>query len=68
MPGPPPLGLPWAQAEAQAFHLQGVGRFARAERSAAKSRTALEAPSFLAAEQARLHAAHASLCAEAPGA
>lgn len=63
--GPPPLGLPWAQAEAQAFHLQQVGRFARAERSAAKSRAAVEAPSFLSAEQARLHAAHASLCAEA---
>ncbi|WP_406416384.1 TerD family protein [Streptomyces sp. NBC_00873] len=65
VPGPPPLGLPWAQAEAQAFHLQGVGRFARAERSAAKSRAALEAPSFLSAEQGRLHGAHASLCAEA---
>ncbi|WP_326815709.1 TerD family protein [Streptomyces sp. NBC_01763] len=65
VPGPPPLGLPWAQAEAQACHLHQVGRFARAERSAAKSRAALEAPAFLSAEQARLPAAHASLCAEA---
>ncbi|WP_392675619.1 hypothetical protein [Streptomyces sp. LN785] len=34
-----PLGLSWAQAEVRAFHLHGVGRFARAERSAGESLT-----------------------------
>ncbi|MFE6886665.1 TerD family protein [Streptomyces sp. NPDC057694] len=54
--GPPPeLGLAWARSEAQAFHLQGIGRLARSERSAAKTRAAQDAPGYLAAEQARLH-------------
>ncbi|MER6421487.1 hypothetical protein [Streptomyces sp. NPDC001137] len=36
------------------FHLQGVGRLARAERAAAKQRAEQDAPAYLAAETARL--------------
>ncbi|MFF0096361.1 TerD family protein [Streptomyces canus] len=65
IPAPPQLGLPWALAEAQAFHLQGVGRLARAERAAAKQRAQQDAPEYLAAETARLHAAREQMVAEA---
>ncbi|MFD3937118.1 hypothetical protein ACFWSF_03420 [Streptomyces sp. NPDC058611] len=65
VPGPPQLGLPWALAEAKAFHLAGLGVFARTERAEAKRRAAEEAPGYLAAEQARLHGVHAELTAEA---
>ncbi|MGX4694266.1 hypothetical protein [Streptomyces sp. JNUCC 63] len=53
-PDPLHLGLPWALAEAQAFHLRGVGRHARAERAAARRRAEQDAPLYLAAETARL--------------
>lgn len=65
VPMPPQLGLPWALAEAQAFHLQDVRRLARAERAAAKSRAEAEAHAYLAAEQARLAAVYESLLSEA---
>ncbi|MDR3084317.1 MAG: TerD family protein [Streptomyces sp.] len=65
IPTTPPLGLPWALAEAQAFHLQGVGRLARTERAAAKHRAQQDAPAYLAAETARLHAVRAQLVSEA---
>ncbi|MFI1253196.1 TerD family protein [Streptomyces netropsis] len=65
VPGPPPLGLPWALAEAKAFHLADLGVFARAERAEAKRRAEQEAPGYLAAEQVRLHGVHAELAAEA---
>ncbi|WP_229841721.1 TerD family protein [Streptomyces brasiliensis] len=58
VPDVPQLGLPWALAEAQAFHLQGVGRLARAERAAARQRAQQDAPAYLAAETARLYAVH----------
>ncbi|MFJ8364527.1 TerD family protein [Streptomyces sp. NPDC093984] len=65
VPGPPQLSLAWALAEAQAHHLAGLGVFARAERAAAKRRAEEDAPAYLAAEQARLHAVHGRLAAEA---
>lgn len=63
--GPPQLGLPWALAEAKAFHLAGLGVFARAERAEAKLRAEHDAPVYLAAEQARLYGVHGELNAEA---
>ncbi|MFE3433863.1 TerD family protein [Streptomyces sp. NPDC059171] len=65
IPGPPQLGLPWALAEAKAFHLTGLGVFARAERAEAKLRAEHDAPGYLAAEQARLHGVHEELNAQA---
>ncbi|MFD7447254.1 TerD family protein [Streptomyces sp. NPDC059909] len=65
VPGPPQLGMPWALAEAQAFHLMGLGVFARAEKAAAKRKAEEDAPAYLAAEQTRLHAVHGQLAAEA---
>ncbi|MFI0200567.1 MULTISPECIES: TerD family protein [Streptomyces] len=65
VPGPPQLGLPWALAEARAFHLAGLGVFARAERAEAKRRAEQDAPVYLAAEQARLHGVHGALSTEA---
>lgn len=64
IPGTPQLGLPWALAEAQAFHLQGVGRLARTERAAAKQRAQQDAPAYLAAETARLHAVREQMATE----
>ncbi len=65
VPGPPQLGIAWASAEAQAFHLAGLGVFARAERAAARRRAEEDAPAYLAAEQERLRAVHEQLTAEA---
>lgn len=65
IPDVPQLGLPWALAEAQAFHLQGVGRLARAERAAAKQRAQQDAPAYLAAEAARLQAIRDQMADEA---
>ncbi|MEU9245489.1 hypothetical protein [Streptomyces sp. NPDC048385] len=65
VPGPPQLSLAWALAEAQAHHLAGLGIFARAERAAARRRAEEDAPAYLAAEEARLHAVHSELTAEA---
>ncbi|MFE4967719.1 TerD family protein [Streptomyces sp. NPDC056660] len=65
IPATPQLGLPWALAEAQAFHLQGVGRLARAERAAAKQRAQQDASAYLGAETARLHATREQMVAEA---
>ncbi|MFJ5179315.1 TerD family protein [Streptomyces griseoviridis] len=65
LPATPQLGLPWALAEAQTFHLQGIGRLARAERAAAKQRAQHDAPAYLAAETARLHAVREQMVAEA---
>ncbi|WP_449348520.1 TerD family protein [Streptomyces shaanxiensis] len=65
LPATPQLGLPWALAEAQTFHLQGVGRLARAERAAAKQRAQQDAPAYLAAETDRLHAVREQMVAEA---
>ncbi|MET7780075.1 hypothetical protein ABZT28_30705 [Streptomyces sp. NPDC005388] len=59
------MGLPWALAEAHAFHLQGVGRLARAERAAAKQRAQQDAPAYLATEAARLHAVRERMASEA---
>ncbi|MFG2794055.1 TerD family protein [Streptomyces sp. NPDC048419] len=65
IPDVPQLGLPWALAEAQAFHLQGVGRLARAERAAAKQRAQQDAPAYLAAESARLQRVRDRMAEEA---
>ncbi|MEU9208415.1 TerD family protein [Streptomyces sp. NPDC048415] len=65
IPAAPQLGLPWALAEAQSFHLQGVGRLARAERTSAKQRAQLDAPAYLAAETARLHVVREQMVTEA---
>ncbi|MFJ8111627.1 TerD family protein [Streptomyces sp. NPDC096132] len=65
VPGPPQLSLAWALAETQAHHLAGLGIFARAERAAAKRRAEEDAPTYLAAEETRLHAVHSELTAEA---
>ncbi|MGH3569407.1 MAG: TerD family protein [Pseudonocardia sp.] len=65
VPPPPPLGLAWATAEAQAFHLRGIGRFARSERAAARLAAARDAETYLAAEQARLSRIHHDLGREA---
>ncbi|WP_207709810.1 TerD family protein [Actinomadura macrotermitis] len=65
VPPPPQLGLPWALAEARAFHLHGVGRFARAERAGAGRAAEQDAHLYLAAEQARLGHEHQRLAAEA---
>ncbi|HWB37930.1 MAG TPA: TerD family protein, partial [Rugosimonospora sp.] len=61
VPQPPQLALPWALAEAQAFHLAGIGRFARADRAAARQAAEQDAPAYLAAEQARLADVHRRL-------
>ncbi|MFE0520785.1 TerD family protein [Streptomyces sp. NPDC058954] len=61
----PQLGLPWALAEAQAFHLQGVGRLARAERAAAKQRAQQDAPAYLAAETGCLQTVRDRMAGEA---
>lgn len=65
VPGPQQLSLAWALAEAQTHHLAGLGVFARAERAAAKRRAEEDAPAYSAAEEARLHAVHSELTAEA---
>lgn len=64
-PTPPVLGLAWAEAEARAFHLRGVGRLARTERATAKARALRDAPSYLAAENTRLRAVSERISAEA---
>ncbi|MFI6284166.1 TerD family protein [Streptomyces sp. NPDC051018] len=63
--GPPELGPEWARAEAEAFHLRGLGMFARAERAAAKERAEQDAPVYLVDQQARLRSAHEQLSADA---
>jgi stress response protein SCP2 len=65
VPNPPSIGLAWATAEAEAFHLRGVGRFARTERAAARQRAAGDAAAYLAAEQARLAQIHQAMSDEA---
>ncbi|WP_369234428.1 TerD family protein [Streptomyces sp. R21] len=65
VPDTPQLGLPWALAEAQMFHLQGVGRLARTERAAARRRAEQDAPTYLAAETARLREVQQRLADEA---
>ncbi|MER7181524.1 hypothetical protein ABT404_18905 [Streptomyces hyaluromycini] len=65
VPGPQQLSLAWALAEAQIHHFAGLGVFARAERAAAKRSAGEDAPAYLAAEEARLHAVHTELTAEA---
>ncbi|MFE2384553.1 TerD family protein [Streptomyces misionensis] len=54
IPDTPQLSLSWALAEARTFHLQGVGRLARAAKAAARQRAEQDAPAYLAAETARL--------------
>jgi stress response protein SCP2 len=49
----------------QAFHLAGIGRFARADRAAARRAAEQDAPAYLAAEQARLADVHRRLRAAA---
>ncbi|MGQ4517347.1 TerD family protein [Streptomyces sp. DW26H14] len=65
IPDVPQLGLPWALAEARAFHLRGVGLWARAERAAAKQRAQQDAPFYLSAEAARLQGVCVRLTDEA---
>ncbi|MFJ4895013.1 TerD family protein [Streptomyces sp. NPDC088788] len=65
IPDAPQLGLPWAVAEAQAFHLQGVGWLARAERAGAKQRAEADAHAYLAAETTRLNSVREQLTDEA---
>lgn len=65
IPAVPALGLPWALAEAQTFHLRGVGRLALAERAAAKQRAQHDAPAYLAAESARMEAVRRRVSMEA---
>ncbi len=65
IPDAPRLSLSWALAEARTFHLQGVGRLARAERAAARQRAEQDAPAYLAAETARLGAIRHQLTGEA---
>ncbi|MFF3659294.1 TerD family protein [Streptomyces olivochromogenes] len=65
IPAAPQLGLPWALAEAQAFHLRGVGRLARSERTAAKQRAQQDAPAYLAAETTRLQDTRERMVTEA---
>ncbi|WP_329021450.1 TerD family protein [Streptomyces sp. NBC_00690] len=63
--GPPMLGVEWARAEAQAFHLRGLGVFARSERAVAKDAAEQDAPVYLTDQQARLRGAHEQLLADA---
>ncbi|NUR00726.1 MAG: hypothetical protein HOY79_30630 [Streptomyces sp.] len=65
IPDAPQLSPSWALAEARTFHLQGVGRLARAERAAARRRAEQDAPAYLAAETARLRAIRHQLTDEA---
>ncbi|MFI6494709.1 hypothetical protein [Streptomyces sp. NPDC050564] len=65
IPVVPQLTVPWALAEAQAFHLRGVGWLARADRAAAKQCAEQDAPAYLAAERARLHAVRERMGSEA---
>ncbi|WP_229916912.1 TerD family protein [Streptomyces fructofermentans] len=65
IPGLPQLGMPWALAEAQAFHLRGVGWLARGDRAAAKHCAEQDAARYLAEETARLHAVHERMRMEA---
>ena len=52
---PPPLPLDWVEAQATAHHLQGVGFFARSERSAAKERARHDANAYAEDETHRLN-------------
>lgn len=52
IPAPPTLGSAWATAEAEAYHLRGIGIFARSERAAGRRRATQDAADYLAAEQA----------------
>jgi stress response protein SCP2 len=61
VPQPPQLALPWALAEAQTFHLTGIGRFARADRTAARRTAEQDAPAYLTAERTRLDDVHREL-------
>ncbi|WP_245173452.1 TerD family protein [Streptomyces aureus] len=65
IPVPPLLGLPWALAEARAFHLQGIGWLARAERAVAKQCAEQDASLYLDAETARLREVRGQLADEA---
>ncbi|GAA0953356.1 hypothetical protein GCM10009550_35230 [Actinocorallia libanotica] len=62
---PPALDQDWALSAASAFHLRGLGVFARADRAAARRRARQEAPAYLASERARLAQKHQQLAASA---
>ncbi|MFF0450778.1 TerD family protein [Streptomyces sp. NPDC004609] len=63
--GPPELGPEWARAEAEAFHLRGIGMFARSERTAGRERAERDAPVYLVDQRSRLRSAHEQLMSEA---
>lgn len=65
IPPPPALSPAWATAEAEAFHLRGIGRFSRSARAAARAAAAQDATAYLATEQARLTRLHHDLDREA---
>ena len=65
IPPPPALAAAWARAEADAFHLRGLGRFARSQRAAARERAAADAVAYLAAARARLAQIHHELSEQA---
>ena len=65
VPPPPALGPAWAGAEAESFHLRGIGRFARSQRAAARERAGHDATAYLAAERSRLTGIHRELTAQA---
>ncbi|MEV0091262.1 TerD family protein [Streptomyces sp. NPDC050738] len=65
IPPPPHHDLDWARRAAEAHHLDGIGILSRTDRSTARAQAAVDAPAYLAAEQARLAAVHARIESEA---
>nr|WP_296766903.1 TerD family protein [Rhodococcus sp. (in: high G+C Gram-positive bacteria)] len=61
IPPPPNLNIAQAVAQANAFHLSGIGLLARTERKRAKERAHADAQYYLAAEQQRLLQMHEHL-------
>ena len=58
---PPPLPSDWVEAQATAHRLQGIGIFARSERSAAKERARHDASAYAEDELRRLNAVYRHL-------
>ena len=67
IPPPPVVNVQAALAQAEAMHLRGVGRLARAQRSAARGAAQADANAYAAAETTRLAAIHADLLSHADG-
>lgn len=62
---PPAVTLDWVEAQANAYHLQGLGFFDRSERRAAKERAHVDALAYMQDETRRLAEAYQDLHVQA---